>query len=148
MALLTGIVGIRLSVIDLAEHRLPNRLTIPLFFSLAVLSLASGDDSALRGALVGSVVTGVAYWALAVMPGEPLGMGDVKFQFALGWLLGHLEPQLAIVGAAGTIVVGGLSVIPRLWRSKGADENPIPLRPWMMVSTCLVYVVADSVKII
>ena len=92
MALLTGIAGIRLSVIDLAEHRLPNRLTIPLFFSLAVLSLASGDDSALRGALVGSVVTGVAYWALAVMPGEPLGMGDVKFQFALGWLLGHLEP--------------------------------------------------------
>lgn len=148
MAVLTGIVGLRLSVIDLAEHRLPNRLTIPLFLSLVVVSLAWGQVSAVREALTGSVVTGMAYVALALMPGRPLGWGDVKFQFGLGWLLGYLEPHLAIMGAAGSFLLGGISVVPRLMRERTRSKDPVPLGPWMMASTCLVYVVADSAKII
>ena len=148
MAVLTGIVGLRLSTIDLAEHRLPNRLIIPLFLSLVVVSLAWGQASAVREALAGSVITGVAYVALALMPGQPLGWGDVKFQFGLGWLLGYLEPSLAIMGAAGSFLLGGLSLVPRLMREKTRSKDPVPLGPWMMASTCLVYVVADSLKII
>jgi len=43
MVVLTGVVGLRLSVIDLAEHRIPNRLTLPLFVSLVVVSSVGGD---------------------------------------------------------------------------------------------------------
>jgi leader peptidase (prepilin peptidase)/N-methyltransferase len=145
---LTGVVGLRLSLIDLAEHRLPNRLTIPLFFSLVLVSGVGGDADSFRGAALGSVVTGLVFLGLAVMPGRPLGMGDVKLQFGLGWMLGYFALPLAILGAAGSFVVGGLSVIPTLWRNRGGGTDPVPLGPWMMVSTCLVVVGAESLKII
>ena len=148
MVILTGLVGLRLSVIDLAEHRLPNRLTLPLFVSLVVVSGVGGDSVSLYGALVGSVVSGVVFLGLATMPGKPLGMGDVKFQFSLGWMLGYLDPALAVMGAAGSFVVGGLSVIPQLIWSGGRSSDPVPLGPWMMVSTCCVVVGAESLKII
>lgn len=148
MVILTGVVGLRLSVIDLAEHRLPNRLTLPLFVSLVVVSSAGGDSASLRGALVGSVVSGVVFLGLAVMPGKPLGLGDVKFQFSLGWMLGYLDPALAVMGAAGSFVVGGLSVIPQLIWSGGKASDPVPLGPWMMVATCCVVVGSESLKII
>lgn len=148
MVVLTGLVGLRLSVIDLAEHRLPNRLTLPLFVSLVVVSSVGGDSVSLYGALVGSVVSGVVFLGLAVMPGKPLGMGDVKFQFSLGWMLGYLDPALAVMGAAGSFVVGGLSVIPQLIWNGGKASDPVPLGPWMMVATCCVVVGAESLKII
>ena len=148
MVLLTGFVGLRLAVIDLAEHRLPNRWTIPLFFSLVAVSVSFGDGDSFRHAALGSVVTGLAFLGLAVMPGRPLGMGDVKLQFGLGWMLGHGGVSWAIIGAAGSFVVGGLSVLPALWRNRGGKSDPVPLGPWMMVSTCLVVVGAESLKII
>lgn len=148
MVVLTGVVGLRLAVIDLAEHRLPNRWTIPLFFSLVAVSVSFGEGNSFRGAALGSVVTGLAFLGLAVMPGRPLGMGDVKLQFGLGWMLGYFAVPLAILGAAGSFVVGGLSVIPALWRNRGGGADPVPLGPWMMVSTCLVVVGAETLKII
>ena len=148
MVVLTGVVGLRLSVIDLAEHRLPNRLTLPLFVSLVVVSSVGGDGASLQGALVGSAVSGVVFLGIAVMPGKPLGMGDVKFQFSLGWMLGYLDPALAVMGAAGSFVAGGLSVIPQLIWSGGKASDPVPLGPWMMVATCCVVVGAESLKII
>ncbi len=148
MVVLTGLVGLRLSVIDLAEHRLPNRLTLPLFVSLVVVSGVGGDSVSLYGALVGSVVSGVVFLGIAVKPGKPLGMGDVKFQFSLGWMLGYLDPALAVMGAAGSFVVGGLSVIPQLIWNGGKASDPVPLGPWMMVATCCVVVGAESLKII
>ena len=148
MVILTGVVGLRLSVIDLAEHRLPNRLTLPLFVSLVVVSGVGGDSVSLHGAVVGSVVSGVVFLGLATMPGKPLGMGDVKFQFSLGWMLGYLDPALAVMGAAGSFVVGGLSVIPQLIWNGGKASDPVPLGPWMMVATCCVVVGAESLKII
>ena len=148
MVILTGVVGLRLSVIDLAEHRLPNRLTLPLFVSLVMVSLVGGEPDSVRGALVGSVISGVVFLGLAVLPGKPLGLGDVKFQFGLGWMLGYLDPALAVMGAAGSFVVGGLSVIPALMRGGVKAVDPVPLGPWMMVATCCVVVGAESLKII
>ena len=148
MVILTGVVGLRLSVIDLAEHRLPHRLTLPLFVSLVMVSLVGGEPDSVRGALVGSVISGVVFLGLAVLPGKPLGLGDVKFQFGLGWMLGYLDPALAGRGSAGSCVVGGLSVIPALMRSGVKAVDPVPLGPWMMVATCCVVVGAESLKII
>jgi leader peptidase (prepilin peptidase)/N-methyltransferase len=148
MLVLTGVVGLRLSVIDLAEHRLPNRLTIPLFFSVVALSVAGGDVSALRDALSSSVLSGLVFLALALLPGRPLGLGDVKLQFSLGWVLGFADPALAMMGAAGSFVLGGLSVLPRLMVSRLAVGDHIPLGPWMLVSTGLVVLGAESLKII
>ena len=140
MVILTGVVGLRLSVIDLAEHRLPNRLTLPLFVSLVMVSLVGGEPDSVRGALVGSVISGAVFLGLAVLPGKPLGLGDVKFQFGLGWMLGYLDPALAVMGAAGSFVVGGLSVSSALMRGGVKAVDPVPLGPWMMVATCCVVV--------
>ena len=148
MVLLVGLVGLRLSVIDLAEHRLPDRLTFPLFGSLVTMTLAGGSAESARGALVGSLATGAMLWVLAVIPGKPLGMGDVKFQFSLGWLLGFVDPALALMGVALTFVTGGLSVLPALFRRRAGLSDPIALGPWMMVATCCVALGIGSPKII
>ncbi len=148
MVAVIGVVGVRLSVIDLATHRLPNALTYPLWASVVLISLAWGNSAALAGALMGSVLTTLGYGSLACVPGRPLGLGDVKFQASLGWMLGYLSPELAIVGAAGTFVLAGASVLPVLWRERGVQHDPVPLGPWMMLSTCAVVLWAESLKII
>lgn len=148
MLVVTGVVGMRLSVIDMAEHRLPNRLTLPLFASVVAVSLAGGDASSVRNALASSVVSGLVYLGLALLPGRPLGLGDVKLQFSLGWVLGFAHPTLAILGAAGSFVLGGLSALVRLAGSRNAVSESIPLGPWMLASTCLVVVGAESLTII
>ncbi len=148
MAVLMGVVGLRLAVIDLETHRLPNRLTMPLCAALMVILVAAGDDAALRGALRGSVLTGTAFLGIACLPGRPLGMGDVKLQFSCGWLLGSVSVTLALLGAALSFILGGMAVAPGLLTRRRDSLDAIAFGPWMVASTCVVVVAAQSLKII
>ena len=148
MCVVVGVVGLRLAVVDFASHRLPDRLTKPLFGSVVVIALAWGSVDQLQGALVGSVITGGALAGLACMPGRPLGLGDVKLQCSLGWMLGFFAPELAIVGLAGSFVVGGVAALPALLTHRLSGRDPVPFGPAMVASTCVMVVVAESLKII
>ena len=148
LLLLVGIVGLRLSVIDLQTHRLPDRLTAPLALSAGTVVLGWGTVEGIRSALVASILTGVWWWAMALLPSRPLGMGDVKLQFILGAALGYGGLYWAIFGAAGSFMLGGAYALARMAFNRGSLHAPIAFGPWMVASTLLISLLRESLEII
>jgi hypothetical protein len=99
--------GLRLAVIDQQFHRLPDRLTGPL----AALVLGWGIvflPMARFGEVLGETAVTVALFALcALMPGRPLGWGDVKLQVGLGFYTAALVPGGCARPGGGVLHPGG-----------------------------------------
>ncbi len=141
VALLLGLGG-WLSVIDWREHRLPNRLTLPLFAALTtVLTLAAAiDGSWLRwgGALLGAAALSGFYLLLALLPAG-MGMGDVKFALSIGLLCGWWSLDAWLLGLILPFVIGGFvglgAVVLRLRRLRDQIAfGPLMFIGWLMVA--------------
>jgi leader peptidase (prepilin peptidase) / N-methyltransferase len=87
-----GVAGVVLAQVDLAVHRLPDRVTVPAYAAvttaLLVDAVALGTWTALlRAGLAGAAAFGLATCAAALSP-RGLGFGDVKLLGLLGLVLG------------------------------------------------------------
>lgn len=142
--------AVALSVIDVREHRPPNRHVLVLSASIALVTAGVALLSPpARGDVVLALVTGLVGGALAVCiallsPSAPLGMGDAKTIPAvlvttclLGW-------DVLLSGLLGTAILGGVCGIVTLLRTRDARAafayGPVPLAmpvvgialaPWM-----------------
>ncbi len=94
-----------LSVVDLAEHRLPNRIVVPLIGCAGLVVLADGllGSSSLSAALAHMAVGVTAASVLLILR---FGMGDVKLVLAIGTVASWLGPE-AVSWTAITASVGG-----------------------------------------
>ena len=93
--------GVLLSVIDLREQLLPNRVLLPATAGAVLLlavAAAAGDrwDDLLRAVLAGAAAFAVAL--LMAMARAGLGIGDVKLAGLLGLLLGWLGWGVVLAG--------------------------------------------------
>ena len=99
-----GALGVALSAIDIAVHRLPDRLTLPaypvLVALLAVPAVTGHHGGALARALLAGVALAVGYLLLAVLRPGQLGLGDVKLAGLAGLALGWLGWPTLVLGAA------------------------------------------------
>ncbi|HEY4225430.1 MAG TPA: prepilin peptidase [Pseudolysinimonas sp.] len=114
-ALAVAAVAPALVRVDLAEHRLPNRMVVPaiaaggvgLLLSWLVLGRVS-----LTPLLAGAIYAGVLF-VLALFGG--MGMGDVKLVAALG--LASPTPAIAIASPLMAFLLGGIVALIVLIRS-------------------------------
>jgi leader peptidase (prepilin peptidase) / N-methyltransferase len=128
-ALYVAAVAPELTRIDLAEHRLPNRLVVP---GLVVGLLAAAGSWATTGALpLVPLVAGSAYggmlFLLALTGG--MGMGDVK----LAAVLGLASPTVTVALAAPMIAFlsgGVVSFVVLIRQGRGAR---IPFGPFLLL---------------
>lgn len=99
-----GALGVALSAIDIAVHRLPDRLTLPAYPVLIVLLAVPAITTHHGGALARAVLAGLAlavwYLLLALLRPGQLGLGDVKLAGLAGLALGWLGWPTLILGAA------------------------------------------------
>lgn len=123
-------VSIPLTVVDIREHRLPNKLVVP-GIALAVLC------GVLQLVLSGwrdfmPLVCGAGYFALmfvlSVLGG--LGMGDVKLAALLGASAGFLGGEAVVTSIVVAFVAGG-AVALVLWLFK--RRGRIPFGPFMLL---------------
>ncbi len=110
-----GALGVALSAIDIAVHRLPTRLTLPaypvLVALLAVAAVTGHHGGALVRALLAGVALAVAYLLLAALRPGQLGLGDVKLAGLAGLALGWLGwPALVLGGALGFVLCAVVSL--------------------------------------
>lgn len=135
-ALYLALAAIPLTVIDLREHRLPNRIVLPVFPIALLAQLAAclvGADwvrlaVAFAIAVLAFIVGLVAnYW-------DWLGMGDVKLISALMLTLGFFNPWLALVAIGASFVLAFLMVSIKLFRGKSSFGESIPLGPYLLIS--------------
>ena len=126
-----------LSIVDLAEKRLPNAVVFPALGAVAVLLVpvtwATGVWMSLVWALVGSAAMFAVYFVLALISPASMGMGDVKLALVIGLLLGWFGLSTWLVGLLAAFVVGGVIALVALVLKRVTLRGSIPFGPSMLV---------------
>lgn len=134
-------ISVSLTLIDLDTHTLPNRIVLPAYIVLPLLLLAastvSGDWAAALRGLIGLVVLGFVYLALALAVPGGMGLGDVKLAGVLGFVLAYLGWGPLAVGSFGAFLLGGTFAIVLLVVRRAGRRSGIPFGPWMLAGAWL-----------
>ncbi len=143
------------SVIDVEQYRIPNRITYPAAAATAVViplvALLQGEAVSAARAVLGAVTfAGTLLLAHLVQP-RGMGLGDVKLAVILGAFLGWsgegwggavLLVLVALFGASVVGTVVGLAVLAIRRRNA-----PFPFGPALAVATVAVLLVAPTVGV-
>jgi leader peptidase (prepilin peptidase)/N-methyltransferase len=139
------VLGVALSIVDIATHRLPNVLTLPSYavigLGLVLVSVFLGDWALLGRAAIAMVVAGAVFGILFAVGG--MGLGDVKLAGVLGLALGWFGwPQL-VTGLVLGFVYGGLVSGVLLVAGRAGRKTRIPFGPFMIAAAVTAFLVAD-----
>jgi leader peptidase (prepilin peptidase) / N-methyltransferase len=116
-----------LSVVDIRQRRLPNRLTLPGALVILVVATAGG-----RGvpALIGAAALAGAYLVVHLVAPAAMGAGDVKLALGLGALTAALGAEVwALAALAAPLVTVVWAVLAR--------ARTVPHGPSMCLATLL-----------
>lgn len=123
-----AIVGVTLgaaSAIDVAEHRIPNRLVYPAAGACAGLTIAGGFNAAADG------LVAIAFLLVAsLLAPSALGIGDIKLMLVV--VLGLQQDAVRALLVA--VLIGIVVVIAR---GRQARRRPVPLAPFIALGTLL-----------
>lgn len=147
-----ALMAVRLTVIDVRHHLLPNRIVFPSYAVAGVLLLGAaassvfpdgpagvppGGAAALFGVPGLRVVAGGAmlwlfYFVLRAVYPPGMGFGDVKLAGVLGMYLGFLGWSHVFAGTVAAFVLGGLWSVGLLALRRGTLKSSIPFGPFML----------------
>lgn len=140
-----AVMAVRLTVIDIRHHLLPNRIVFPSYGVAGVLLLAAallagpggGPAAAVLESPALRVVAGAAalwlfYFVLRVAYPPGMGFGDVKLAGVLGMYLGYLGWQHLFAGTFLAFLLGGLWSLGLLATRRGSLKSDIPFGPFML----------------
>ncbi|WP_157007416.1 prepilin peptidase [Agromyces laixinhei] len=130
-----------LSIVDLAEQRLPNAVVFPALGAVAVLLVpatwATGTWMPLLWAVTGAAAMFAVFLVLALISPSSMGMGDVKLALVIGLLLGWFGLSAWLVGLLAAFVVGGLIAIVALVLKRVTLRGSIPFGPSMLAGALI-----------
>jgi len=102
---------------DIIAYRVPNAISYPAIVAALLIGLFTpGTDRASMG--FGALLAGGLFLGCAILPGAPMGMGDVKLALFIGLALGLLlvVQAMLIMALAGGAVATALLVVKVLGR--------------------------------
>ena len=111
------------AIVDLAERRIPNRLTIPALLVLLAVWVASGAPI---GQAATGLVLAVALLGVSVLAPAAIGMGDAKLALVVAFGLADKAAMTLAVALmlAGAAAAGGLIV------GAAGRRGTLPLAPF------------------
>jgi len=135
-ALYLLLVAIPLTVIDLREHRLPNRIVLPVFPIALLAQVAACSVGAEWTHLLIAVLVSVCCFIVGLIANyfDYLGMGDVKLISALSLTLAFFAPWLAVIAIGLAFGLAFLVVSIKLVKGKANFGQSIPLGPYLLLS--------------
>jgi leader peptidase (prepilin peptidase)/N-methyltransferase len=130
------LVGLLLGVVDVREHRLPNRVLLP-GTGLAVLlltgaALASGRWGDLERGLLAGLACFALLLVMALISPSGLGMGDVKLVGLTGLYLGWLGWPSVVTGLFLGFLVQGLLGLCLLAARRTGLKADLPFGPALL----------------
>ena len=136
-----GVAGVVLAQVDLAVHRLPDRVTVPAYAAVATALLVDAvalDTWAalLRAALAGAAAFGLAAGAAVLSP-RGLGFGDVKLLGLLGLVLGWVGWGALLAGVFLGLVTGAAASVTRVAAGRAGWRTALPFGPPLLVGAAL-----------
>jgi leader peptidase (prepilin peptidase)/N-methyltransferase len=135
-----------LTAIDIREHRLPDRLTLPSYpAALALLAIPAfflhNDGGRYRHALIGLAVAAAFYLLLALVYPAGLGWGDVKLSGVLGLYLGWFGARVWMYGILGGFVLAALTGAGLIVAGRATRKTQVPFGPFMLAGTLAAIIV-------
>jgi leader peptidase (prepilin peptidase)/N-methyltransferase len=139
-----------LAVIDLREHRLPNRLVLPTYPIALVSQLVATVISLDWARFLFGVLCAVLVLVIGILANyfDVLGMGDVKLAGALALILAYFNLYLPIFAIGIAFVLAFGIIILLLFKGRVSLGTSIPLGPYLLLSfigTCGYWLVTHSV---
>jgi leader peptidase (prepilin peptidase)/N-methyltransferase len=134
-------VGTALCFIDIAAHRLPDRLTWPTaggFLLLAGLAAPHGYAGAwLRAGLSAMLLTFILGTCALLWP-RGLGRGDVKYGAAIGAAAGWTSWLAVYAAIVAATLLGALAGIVLIIARQASRQTQLPFGPFLFLGTMLV----------
>jgi leader peptidase (prepilin peptidase)/N-methyltransferase len=112
-----------LVAVDTLEHRLPNRIVLPLYAACAAALVAQPSWIPLAAG------AGTAGFLFLLSLGGGMGMGDVKLGGVLGLAAGGLGLSAAVLSPLAGFLLGAGAALVALRRGRGAL---IPFGPYLL----------------
>lgn len=156
------VMAVRLTVIDVRSHLLPNRIVLPSYGVAGVLLLAAAIAASFpgtptRGAasatllgvpglavLAGGAALWFFYFVLRVIHPPGMGFGDVKLAGVLGLYLGYLGWSHIFAGTFVAFLLGGLWSLFILAARRGTLRSAIPFGPFMLAGAAVAMVLLPA----
>lgn len=135
-----AVAAIPMSLVDMREHRLPDRYTLSLWALSAAAIIPSVESAAAQLAVVSSGVVVLVLWLLAEWPGRPLGFGDVKLGGVIGMQLGFYGLDAAFIALALSVVAGGVWAVWMVTTRRMAAGDHLAFGPFMVIGALVTLV--------
>jgi leader peptidase (prepilin peptidase)/N-methyltransferase len=148
------VMAVRLTVIDVRHHLLPDRIVFPSYAIAGVLLLGAAASQFLPGGqdvagtadagafgvpglrvLAGGAALWLFYFVLHAVYPPGMGFGDVKLAGVLGMYLGFLGWGHVLAGTFAAFILGGLWSLGLLAARRGNLQSAIPFGPFMLAGT-------------
>ncbi|RKR19441.1 prepilin peptidase [Arthrobacter oryzae] len=158
-----ALMAVRLTVIDVRHHLLPDRIVFPSYAVAGVLLLGAAasqlfplgpavaglPDAGLFGVpglrvLAGGAVLWLFYFVLHAVYPPGMGFGDVKLAGVLGMYLGFLGWGHVFAGTFAAFLLGGLWSLGLLAARRGTLQSAIPFGPFMLAGTAAAMVLIPA----
>jgi leader peptidase (prepilin peptidase) / N-methyltransferase len=130
-----------LGAVDLASHRLPDRVTFPAYAVCAAALLVDaavlGSWGALARAVAAAAVTFVLAAGAAAISPAGLGFGDVKLLGLLGLLLGWAGWGVLLAGVFLGLLTGAVVSLALLATRRAGWRTALPFGPPLLIGAVL-----------
>ncbi|MGX1128666.1 leader peptidase (prepilin peptidase)/N-methyltransferase [Streptomyces glaucescens] len=128
--------AVLLATVDIAVHRLPDVVTLPLAASALIglggVALLPGADGSWRTALLGALTLGACYFVLFRINPGGFGFGDVKLAPALGAVLGWYGWEILLIGTFAAFLFGALYGVGLILARRADRKTAIPFGPFLI----------------
>ena len=143
-----AILGVLLAVVDVACKRLPHALVVPAIWVsagyLAAVAALTGDWESWFRAALASLILGVLFFLLYLVPGQGLGFGDVKLALLLGLFLGWVGWRAVLLGALLPWLINGPVVLGLLLARRVGRKSALPFGPALLAGSLTAFVLSAS----
>lgn len=139
--------AVRLWAIDVREHRLPDRIVLPMYALVGlpllgtILLTAPDSFEAARQTAYSGVIMGGFYWVMRLASRGALGFGDVKLAGVLGLILGYFSPLNLLWGNLLIFLLGGLYSLALILTGRAKAGTHIAFGPFMLLGTLIALLV-------
>jgi leader peptidase (prepilin peptidase) / N-methyltransferase len=146
-----GAAGVVLAGVDLAAHRLPDRVTHPAAVVCVVALLTDATVTGSWGALVRAVVAAAIAYGLAIavrlISPAGLGGGDVTLLGLLGLVLGWAGWGVLMAGVFAGLLLGSLGSLLLIATGRAGWRTRVPFGPPLLVGAYVALALAGPLPV-
>jgi leader peptidase (prepilin peptidase)/N-methyltransferase len=135
---------VRVTVSDLEERRIPNRVTLPASVAALAIGLVM-HPAGVPGQILAGFLTGAVLTVVALISRGGLGLGDAKLGLVLGLFLGR-QVIVAMAVGLGASAVFSIGVLAVRGLSAGRSTK-IPLGPFLALGGVVALLAGPSLHL-